>query len=625
MKKREKSKKPRKKPKASSASDNSGKEEQKQAYLLPEDADVALLKDYIAECFEYLDGAEAALLTLETDPDDDEAINTVFRAFHTIKGTSAFIGLELTAEFAHSAENFLNRIRDGEIRCVGHNADLALRSVDMLKVLTQDVEDALNGDVMTRPPGYDQLIAALTDADDAEATEKSGQKTSRSTKTKRKTKKAKSQSNAPAGNEEKQSSEDPLQAMKPEEHKKQTVAEETIRVRTSKLDKLIDLVGELVIAHSMISQDDVVKNVKNHELLRKVNHAGKIIREFQDLSLSMRMIPLKGTFRTMARLVRDLARKSGKQVNFIMEGEETEIDRNMVELIKDPLVHMVRNALDHGLESTEERQKAGKPTTGTLKLTAYHAGGNVIVEIQDDGRGLDKEKIVAKAKSKGVIEDGKDLSDQEIYDLIFSPGFSTAQQVSEISGRGVGLDVVRRNIEALNGHIDIRTESGQGTNFIVRIPLTLAITDGMLVKVGHERYIVPTASVYMVLRPDKDALSSIAGKGEMVVLRDELLPMFRLHRLFDIADAVQVPTEGLILIVGDSARRCALLVDELLEQQQVVVKTLGDEFGKIRGVAGAAILGDGRVGLIIDTTELVELGRQISVDLGSLNGYQTAA
>jgi two-component system chemotaxis sensor kinase CheA len=322
------------------------------------------------------------------------------------------------------------------------------------------------------------------------------------------------------------------------------------------------------------------------------------------------MVPLKATVLKIARLVRDLARRRESMIHFISAGEDTEIDRNMVDLINDPLVHLVRNAVDHGIEPPEERERNGKPREGTLWLKAYHSGGNVIVEISDDGRGLDHNKIIQKAISKGLIQSGENMSESEVINLIFQPGFSTADKVTDVSGRGVGLDVVRKAVEALRGRVDVSSEPGKGCTFSICLPLTMAITDGMLVKVGSQRYILPTVNIDMSFRPDEQALSTIAGRGETVLFKNRVLPIFRLHRLFNIEGAVEDPTRGLLIIVGDGNQRCALLVDELVGQQQVVAKSLGNGIGKVQGISSGAILGDGRVGLILDPQEIATLARQ---------------
>jgi two-component system chemotaxis sensor kinase CheA len=334
------------------------------------------------------------------------------------------------------------------------------------------------------------------------------------------------------------------------------------------------------------------------------------VRELQDLSMSMRMVPLKPTFQKLARLVRDVAHKNGKLVELVTSGEDTEIDRTMVDVVGDPLVHMVRNAIDHGIEFAAERMANGKPAAGVVRLSAHHAGGNVVVELSDDGRGLNRDKIVAKAIERGLIASDKGMSESDVFNLIFAPGFSTADAITDLSGRGVGMDVVRRNVEALRGRVEITSVPGQGTTFTVRLPLTLAVTDGMLVRVGTERYVVPLTNIHMSFRPEPSMLQTVAGQGEVVTLRGEVMPVLRLHRLLAVPGATTDPTRALLMIVGDGRqRRTALLVDELLGQQQVVAKSLGDGVGQVPGVAGGAILGDGRVGLILDVAELVALAQ----------------
>ncbi|MEE8586324.1 MAG: chemotaxis protein CheA, partial [Acidobacteriota bacterium] len=581
---------------------------------LPEDTDAELMGEFITESNEAIDAAEASLLELETSPGDIEAINTVFRAFHTIKGTSAFLGLDFITRLGHLAENLLSRIRDKEIVCRGGYADLALRSVDILKELLQGVQDALGGQDVPLPASYRSLVALLEDpeahgiSDESSYAEPPPARLGDILVSQGKADReeveavAASKGDAPLGEALVKSStakvSDVAQALRSQKRG----PESSLRVRTDKLDRLIDMVGELVIAHSMVAQDELMFDRTHFEMARKVTHAGKIVRELQDLCMSLRMVPMRAVFQKMARLVRDLSRKVGKQVEFSTEGEETEIDRNMVDVIGDPLVHMVRNAVDHGIEMPQDRQALGKPATGQVSLHAYHSGGNVIVELTDDGRGLDRERIAAKAVTSGLIESADGLSDREVFELIFAAGFSTVEEVTDVSGRGVGMDVVRRGIESLRGRVQISSTFGQGSTFTIVLPLTLAITDGMLVRTGAERFIIPTVNIFMNFRPTADSLSTLAGRGEMVLLRDELMPIYRLHRLFDIEGAVHEPTQGILVVVGDGNRRCALMVDELLGQQQVVAKSLGGSLGQIKGVSGAAILGDGKVGLILDTT-----------------------
>ena len=554
------------------------------------EVDQELIAEFLVECRDYLESAEGALLQLEADPSDVEAINTVFRAFHTVKGTSAFLGLDAVTEFAHEAESLFSRVRDRQLAFAGPVPDLALRSVDMVKALLASVEQVGARNVV-RPPAYAGVIAALARV-----------------------------TGGSAGDETQQSGVDAIfgdlvaevqgAARGVARAVRGGSAESSIRVRTDRLDRLIDMVGELVIAQTMVAQDDSVLSAGHLGLSRKVTHAGKIVRELHDLSLSMRMVPLRPTFQKMTRLVRDVAQDTGKQVAFLTDGEETEIDRNMVDALSDPLVHMVRNAVDHGIERPEQRVAAGKSANGTVRLSATHAGGSVVVQLTDDGRGLDRERILAKAVATGLVEAGAKMTDAEVFELIFAPGFSTAEQVTGVSGRGVGMDVVRRNIESLRGRIEISSVPGEGTTFTVRLPLTLAVTDGMLVQVGAERYVIPTTSIFMSFRPTADALTTVVGRGEMVTLRDEAMPVFRIQRLFNVTGARQDPCAALLVVVSVGEQRVALLVDELLGQHQVVAKALGDGVGKIHGISGGAILGDGRVGLILDIPELVALARR---------------
>lgn len=558
---------------------------------LPADADTSLMAEFVTECRDYLEKSEAALLTLETDPEQLEAVNTVFRGFHTIKGTSGFLGIRLVSDLAHLAENLFSRIRDKQIRCVGGYADLALRSIDVMKLLIEGVQQALSGAPIRKPQDYDELLRILRGPEAAGVSETAdGARTAPS---------APAPADPPArpgpGSPVKRSSSDG--------------SDSSVRVRTDRLDRLIDMVGELVIAQSMVSQDEAVLNDHKQELQRKVTHAGKIVRELQDLSMSMRMVPLKPTFQKMARLVRDLAHKSGKQVEFLPSGEDTEIDRNMVDVVGDPLVHMIRNAMDHGIEPPEDRARSRKSPAGRVELAAFHAGGNVVIEMRDDGRGLDRERILRKAVERGLIESDKGMSDTDVFNLIFEPGFSTADTITEVSGRGVGMDVVKRAIQSLRGRVEIASRLGVGTTFSVRLPLTLAVTDGMLVRVGKQRFILPTVSIHMSFRPDPGAFHTVVGKGEMVLLRGNLVPVMRLQRLFGISGAVEDPTEGLLVIVDEGGRHTGLMVDELLGQQQLVAKSLGEALGKIPGVSGGAILGDGRVGLILDPPGLAALAR----------------
>ncbi|MCA9197341.1 MAG: chemotaxis protein CheA [Planctomycetales bacterium] len=382
---------------------------------------------------------------------------------------------------------------------------------------------------------------------------------------------------------------------------------ETVRVDRRRLDELINQIGELVIGTSMVEQDLASFGAGRESAA--MGQLGKIVRDLQEMSLSLRMVPIAATFQKMARVVRDVSKKLGKEVQFITFGDETELDKTVVDQIGDPLVHMVRNAVDHGVEMPEDRERAGKPTAGRVELRAFQQGGNIYIELQDDGKGLNRKTLLSKAIEKGVIDSAENLSDNEICNLIFAPGFSTAAEVTDVSGRGVGMDVVRRNVEALQGSVSIRSEEGKGSTISVRLPLTLAILDGLLVRLEHEVYIIPLLSVVESIRVSPDQIKRIVGVGEVITLRGEVIPLLRLHQALQRSNGHD-NEDGLLVIVEDQGRRMALMVDELLGQQQVVIKNLETNFRKVPGIAGATILGDGRVALIVDIYGVSLMHRQ---------------
>ena len=558
--------------------------------VLPADTDMEILEEFVVECLEHISGIEAALLNLGDAPDDTERINTIFRGFHTIKGTANMLGLDGIQKLARLAEDALVRARRGEIRITGGYMDLMLRSCDALKEMAESLKSARPGSELPLPDSLGDLIERLGAPETGAARE--------TTVARRKGPVGTSTSGA--------TEESPV-------HRGPAVVpagEPIIRVRASKLDSLIDVVGELVVAQSMVAQDPAVVEEGNHRLTGSVAHAGKLVGELQDLTMSLRMVPLKGTFQTMARLVYDLGQKSGKDVRFVAEGEDTEIDRNMVESLNDPLIHMMRNAVAHGIEPPEERIRAGKPSAGTVSLRAYHAAGHVVIEVADDGRGLDPQRIIARAVELGLIESDADLRDNEAFTLLLEPGFTTAEKATDVSGRGVGLDVVKRAMEVLRGRIEVASRTGEGSHFTLRLPLTLAITDAMLLRVGGERFLLPTVSIEQSFRPEPSAMTTVMEKGEVVTFRDDLLPVFRLSELFGIADAVTDPSEALLTVIEGNGRRCAIMADEVLGQQQAVVKSLGASLRQVPGVGGAAILADGRVGLILDPVGILRLAHE---------------
>jgi len=385
----------------------------------------------------------------------------------------------------------------------------------------------------------------------------------------------------------------------------------SIRVDTDKIDKLINLVGELVITDSMINDLSQKLTPAQIPVLRElVKQLGRNTRELQERVMSVRMVPIGSAFQRFPRLVRDLAQKSGKQIHLALSGEETELDKTVIEAIGDPLTHLVRNSADHGLEGPEERRANGKSEQGTIRLNAFQEGGNICITVEDDGRGLNREKILTKAIANGVITEEENLTDEQVWQLIFRPGFSTADQITDVSGRGVGMDVVRRNIEGLGGTVNIQTQEGKGSKLMLKLPLTLAIMEGMTVRVGAEQYIIPLLAVTETIQPKQTDLETMVGRGEVVGLRGDWLPMLRLYDTFHTTPTVTDPCQALLVIVESEGERVAVLVDELIGQQQVVIKSLEQNYQKVEGVGGATILGDGQVALIVDVPGIIGLSRK---------------
>jgi two-component system chemotaxis sensor kinase CheA len=386
----------------------------------------------------------------------------------------------------------------------------------------------------------------------------------------------------------------------------------SIRVSIEKVDQLINLVGELVITQAMIEQRvDTLDPMVHERLLNSVSQLTRNTRDLQEAVMSIRMMPMDFVFSRFPRMVRDLAAKLGKKVDFITNGAATELDKGLIERIVDPLTHLVRNSIDHGIEMPEVRRAAGKTDAGRLFLSASHQGGNIIIEVSDDGGGLNREKILAKAKSSGLpVTDT--MSDAEVWQLIFAPGFSTADQVTDVSGRGVGMDVVKRNIAAMGGTVDIRSAKGFGTTISISLPLTLAILDGMSIKVGEEIYILPLGFVIESMQPVPEDVKEISGKGKVIKVRGEYLPLIPLYQMFDITPRFTDPSEGLVVILETEGRKAALFIDDLVGQQQVVVKNLESNYRKVAGISGATILGDGGVSLILDVAALIRSSRQLA-------------
>lgn len=402
----------------------------------------------------------------------------------------------------------------------------------------------------------------------------------------------------------------PAKAAAKEKPKKAT-AESSIRVSVDKVDQIINLVGELIITQSMLDQtvsDLEDQSVGNASLQNGMSLLQRNARDLQEAVMSIRMIPMEFVFSRFPRVVRDTAGKLGKEIELITEGKSTELDKSLVERITDPLTHLVRNSLDHGVEMPDVREAIGKPRTGKLTLSACHQGGNILIEVRDDGAGMDRERLLAKARESG-INASDTMSDEDVFQLIFAPGFSTASEVTDVSGRGVGMDVVKRNIQSMGGRVEIQSKLGEGTNTRIVLPLTLAILDGMSIKVGGETFILPLSAVLESLQPFKDDMYAMAGDDVVIKVRDEYLPVIAIHEVLEVDNAITDPTKSIAVIVQGEGRRYAMLVDELIGQQQVVVKNLEDNYRKVPGVSAATILGDGSVAFILDITGLHRLSQ----------------
>ncbi len=598
--------------------------------------DKEIMADFVVEALENLSTIEVNLIELEHNPNDIDTINAIFRPFHTIKGVSGFLNLEQINKLSHSAENLLDLARSGELAIDGAVIDIILESVDMLKEMIEEVRKALDagrrptpnqdiGPLVTRiqeiisasqehknkPLGELLVEKGAVETDDIEVVLEEQKK----------------DPNKKVGEilVEKGivKSKEVITALREQKRSRKKKVDFQVKVDTKKLDTLVDMTGELVIAQAILRQNESILSIADQRVYYALNQLYQISSTLQKTAMAMRMIPIKSTFQKMLRLVRDLSRSSGKKVALKMSGEDTEIDRNVVEEIYEPMVHMIRNAVDHGIETPNERVAVGKPKEGTVELKAYQKGSNIIIEIKDDGRGLDKDKILEKAISKGIVSESASLSEGEIYNLIFKPGFSTADVVTDISGRGVGMDVVKKAIEKLRGRVEIQSQVGKGSTFVIALPLTLAIVDGIIVRIAGQRYIIPALGILKSFKPRPSDYSTVEGRGEMIMVRGELIPLVRLNWLFQLSNTFTNPWDGLAVVVENEGEKLCLLVDELLGKEEVVIKSLGEGLKDVKGLAGGAILGDGRVGLILDIAGLFQIAKQDTKE--GIQGLQRVA
>lgn len=665
---------------------------------------------FFEESFEGLDIMESGLLDLNPGEPDLEAINTIFRAAHSIKGGGGTFGFKNISDFTHVMETLLDEMRDGVRDVTQDVTDLLLKSVDVLRMMLEATRDGTDVDDLVVQEIQTQLEAELGNHDASTENAEQTESENNSPKTtgwiikfhphdhlyktgndpvrifrelkalgnlevevradelplfyeldpeisylswvltletdqdievindifawveddcdleidaivnEEETQQSNASSNDVVESDKVASSveSNELTNQTPErrtEDRRKTERRSnnnsdnsSIRVNTKKVDALINMVGELVITQSMLGQFGEDFDVKNIERLREgLAQLERNTRELQESVMQIRMLPISFAFNRFPRLVHDLSSKLNKKIELKLSGESTELDKTVMEKIGDPLVHLVRNSLDHGIELPEERVANGKDETGILHLNAYHEGGNIVIEISDDGGGLNTEKILGKAKERGLVAQNETLTDAQVHDLIFQPGFSTADQVSDVSGRGVGMDVVRRNIKDLGGIVEVKSTRGQGSVFTIRLPLTLAILDGQLVRVGSSVYIVPLISIVESLQIDAKSIESIAGQTELYRLREDYIPIVRLYELFNIYDANQELEKGLLVVVESEGQKVGLFIDDLLAQQQVVIKSLETNYEKVEGISGATILGDGQVSLILDISGLHKL------------------
>jgi two-component system chemotaxis sensor kinase CheA len=574
-------------------------------------------QSFVQEGNELLQNAEQGLLAWGENPEDKDSIGDIFRHIHSFKGNCGFFGFAQLEKLSHQMENILDRVKDGAQLMVENPADRLLSALDELQKGVNNIGEGKSESVdqldehldalqqIISPPLGDYLLKEGISEDAVQRAVSTQKKrvgeimVDQGSATPEQIDKAYSQQQETIAQAKAKS--------KPTARQKTPAKRQDIRVELGKLDSLINLIGELVIAENMLIHNPDLKGLELENFHKAGQHMSKLVRELQEMAMTIRMVPVSGLFRRMIRLVHDISVKAGKKVDLKLIGEETEIDKTVIETITDPLVHLLRNSLDHGLEPPEERVTAGKQEKGIIWLSARHEEGEVWVTIEDNGRGLNKEKILEKAISKGVIDgDGSDLSDKQINNLIFAPGFSTAAQVTDISGRGVGMDVVKKNLEKIKGKIDVTSVAGQGTKINLRIPLTLAIIDGMIVRVGTTTCIVPTLSILEAYRPEMDHITITPDGEELARFRENFLPVVRLHEILDKEPDSRQLADGILIVLEYQENRFCLFIDEILGQQQTVIKGLSDFIGNIPGVSGCTILGDGEVSLILDVGTLVE-------------------
>lgn len=583
-----------------------------------------MIQSFVLESEDLLQNIEDGLLKWSESPENLESVSDIFRHVHSFKGNCGFFGFKDLENLTHHMETALDNAREGSRLKAENPGEFLLTHLDVIKTALGDISQSGKGTIDNLE---EQLTAikSLTKPDqDSSVEEETADHTPRMQLTEvgnHPIETAETESvpvaESPGWQQPKKTAA-PLGAKTAGKGKgpSGSVKRQDIRVDLGKLDDLINVIGEMVIAENMIVNNPDLQNLELANFNKAAQQMGKLIRELQEMAMTIRMIPVSGLFKRMIRLVHDLSVKSGKKVELKLSGEETEVDKTVIETITDPLVHLLRNSLDHGLEPPDERIAAGKAEKGTVKLSARHEEGEVWITVEDDGRGLNRDRILAKAKSKGLIQgDGSDMPDKAVFGLIFNAGFSTADKITDISGRGVGMDVVKQNLEKIKGKIEVQSWQGKGTQLKLRIPLTLAIIDGMLVRVGTTKCIVPLIAIREIIRPvARDITVTPDGQG-LAKIREKFFPVRRL------SDILQTPTDcnkiekSVLVVMEDQGANFCLQVDEILGQQQTVIKGLSDYIGNVRGISGCTILGNGEVCLILDIGSLIEMeyGDQLQV------------
>jgi two-component system chemotaxis sensor kinase CheA len=615
-----------------------------------------IMEDFLVEAFELIEQMDQDLVELESNPEDLELLNGIFRVAHTVKGSSSFLNFDILTKLTHHMEDVLNKARKDELKITPDIMDVVLESVDMMKGLLEaikesgtdtdsgiDIEDICarfdvisNGKSVTEvtseevqeetaktPEPVEEVdMSDMSDEDVAKEIE-------RLLAIKMEEKLAKKAKKAAAGEDvskpKVEATPTPVakkEAPKKSEAKKPNAPEQTIRVEVNRLDHLMNLIGELVLGKNRLLKiyDDVEERYEGEKFLEELNQVvssvSLVTTDLQIAVMKTRMLPVSKVFNKFPRLVRDLSRELNKEIDLILDGEDTELDKSIVEEIGDPLVHMIRNSCDHGVETPEIREAAGKPAKGTVNLKAYNEGNQIVIEIKDDGAGMDPDFLKMRALEKNIVTDreAENMSDKEAYGLIFKPGFSTAAKVTGVSGRGVGMDVVKTNIEKLNGIIDIDSEIGKGSTFKLKIPLTLAIMQALLVSTQEEYFAIPLSSVLETVRISLDEVYTIEGKN-VLRLRNEILSLVRLSDMFGVDQVFDSGEHAYVVIIGLAESKMGIIVDGLVGQEEIVIKSMGDYLQGIEGIAGATIRGDGGVTLITDVAAMMNLAKEVKIDL----------